>query len=127
MTPTSTAQFITDLFQKTEVLAEQQAAVFLKMLLISVWTYFKPYLPYVVTILFGGLIIASVKAMFGKTGMLGSLLYHIFYFAVLGIVLWIMGLQLVFNPYFDLVCFVIYRLCYWLTGIVLEKFKHARL
>jgi hypothetical protein len=123
MTPTSTAQFLADLLQRTEALAEQQAAEFLKILLVATWTDFKPYLPYAAALLFIWLVVTSVQAMFGRTGMLGSLFYHVFYFAILGIVLWIWGLQLIFNPLFDLICFAIYRFCYWLTGLALERFK----
>ena len=82
-----------------------------------------PYVPWFIGLLFLALVIASVKALFGRTGMLGSLLYHIFYFGILGIIVWIKGLEIFFNSYFDLMCFVLYRFCYWLTGLILERFR----
>lgn len=81
------------------------------------------YLPYLIGLLFVLLIIASVKAMLGWTGALGSLLYHVFYFGILGIILKVKGLEILFNPYFDLICAVIYHVCYWLTGLILRSFR----
>ena len=60
----------------------------------------------------------------GRTGMLGSLLYHIFYFGILGIIVWINGFGILFNPYLDLIDLILYLVCYFLTGLVLDKFRH---
>ncbi len=83
-----------------------------------------PYLPWIVGGLFFLLVLASVKALLGETGMLGSLLYHIFFFGILAIIIWIAGWGIIFNPYFDVLTFVLYRFCYWLVGLILEKFKN---
>jgi hypothetical protein len=82
-----------------------------------------PYLSWVIGGLFLFLIIASIKALLGETGMLGSLLYHIFFLGILAIIIWIAGWGIIFNAYFDVVTFVLYRLCYWLVGRILQKFK----
>jgi DNA segregation ATPase FtsK/SpoIIIE-like protein len=82
-----------------------------------------PYWPYIIGILFVFLIIASIKAFYGRTRMLGSLLYHVFYFTVFGIIILINGVEIIFNPLFDLICFIIYTLCYWLVGLILQKLR----
>jgi hypothetical protein len=82
-----------------------------------------PYLPWFFGLLFLALIIASIKALFGETGMLGSILYHIFFFGILGILVLIWGWGIFFNSYFDLITLVLYRFCYWLVGRILERFK----
>jgi hypothetical protein len=82
-----------------------------------------PYWPYIIGILFIFLIVASIKAFYGRTGMLGSLLYHILYIAIFGIFIWTLGIEIIFNPFFDLICFIVYRFCYWLVGLMLQKFK----
>ena len=100
------------------------AVDFLRSILAALWTSFQPYFPYAVAILFVLLVIASVDAMLGRTGMLGSLLYHIFYFGILGVIVWIEGLEILLNPYFDLIGLALYRFCYWLTGVILQKFRN---
>jgi hypothetical protein len=101
------------------------AVDFLRSILVVLWASFQPCFPYAVAVLFVFLIIASVNAMLGRTGMLGSLLYHIFYFGILGIIIWIKGLEILLNPYFDLIGFILYRFCYWLTGIILQKVRSS--
>lgn len=81
------------------------------------------YLPYILAAIFILLIFASVKAMLGKTGTLGSLLYHIFYICGLGIIIWVKGFEILFNPYFDLIVYLLYIICYWLVGLVLKCFR----
>ena len=82
-----------------------------------------PYWPYI----FGGLfilfMIATAKALLGQVGMLGSLLYHIFYIITLGVIILIGGFGLFYNPFFDLICFATYRFCYWAVGLILHKIK----
>jgi hypothetical protein len=121
---TSTIGFFpTDFYQKIEASTTALLVTGTQAIVSALLAPLLPYLPWAIGFLFIVLVIASVKAMFGRTGMLGSLLYHIFYFGILGIVVWIMGVQILFNAYFDLICAVLYRLCYWLTGLILDKFK----
>ena len=82
-----------------------------------------PYLPWIIGGLFLLLMLASIKAFLGETGMLGSLLYHIFFLGIMAIIIWIAGWGIIFNAYFDGITFVLYRLCYWLVGLILQKFK----
>ncbi len=89
-----------------------------------IWSGLLPYFPYVMVVLFIWLILASINAFMGRTGMLGSLLYHIFYFGILGIIVWINGFGILFNPYLDLIDLILYLVCYFLTGLVLDKFRH---
>jgi len=95
-----------------------------KSILIVFWTSLQPYRFYIVALAFLLFIIASVKAMLGRTGMLGSLLYHVFYFGILAVIIWIKGLKILLNPFFDLIVFILYNVCYWLTGIILQNFRN---
>jgi len=112
-----------DFFQNIMASSTSVATDLLWSVFGAFWISFQPYFPYAVAVLFILLIIASINAMLGRTGMLGSLLYHIFYFAILGVIVWIEGLDILLNPFFDLIAFIVYRVCYWLTGIILQKFR----
>jgi len=95
-----------------------------KSILIVFWTSLQSYRFYIVALAFLLFIIASVKAMLGRTGMLGSLVYHVLYFGFLVIIIWIKGLGIFLNPFIGLICFIIYIVCYWLTGIILRNFQN---
>ncbi len=118
------AFFPATFFQQIEASTTEDSIAFLRSVVAAAMPTVLHYLPYSFGILFVFLIIASVKAMLGETGTLGSLLYHIFYFGILAIIITVNGLEVLFNPYFDLICSVVYRLCYWLTGLILNKFKN---
>jgi hypothetical protein len=90
----------------------------------AMWQIIKPYAPYAIGGLFVVLVFATVKAMFGKWGTLGSVLYHIFFFAILGIIVWIKGWGIFLSDYFDIIMAVLYRVCYWITGLILERVKN---
>lgn len=89
----------------------------------SVWQVYKPYVPAAVAVLFVLLLVAIVKASFGRRGSLGSLLYHIFYFGLLGIIIWIKGWGVLLGDYFDIIIALLYPLCYWLTGLCIKRFR----
>lgn len=109
--------------QQIEASSTEYSVAMLRTILSGLKPTIEHYLPYLIGLLFMLLIIASVKAMLGRTGALGSLLYHIFYFGILGIIIKVKGLEVLFNPYFDLICAIVYRFCYWLTGLILNKFR----
>ena len=87
------------------------------------WQLFTPYLLYAIGILFLVLLYAVIKASLGRWGTLGSLLYHIFYFGILGIIVWITGFEIFFNGYFDMIAALLYPVCYFITGLLLERFR----
>jgi len=124
ITPTSTAIFFVDLIQKTLDQVPTVAVSILRPILAALWISFQPHLPYAIGGLLILLIVASVMALIGETGALGSLLYHIFYFGIFGSIIWIKGLEILFSPYFDLIGAVLYPICYWLTGLILKKFRN---
>lgn len=67
-------------------------------------------------------IIATLKAMIGQWGMLGSALYNFFYFGTLFIVGLIWGPEVFLNDYFNFACSIIlYPVCYFLVGWILRK------
>ena len=113
-----------DLLQNIIASSTAIAVEFAKSILMVLWTSLWPYRFYIVAFVFILFIIASVKAMLGRTGMLGSLLYHIIYFGILALIIWIKGLEILLNPFFDLIGFILYSVCYWLTGIILQKFRN---
>jgi hypothetical protein len=125
MTPTSTATFLADLIKKTLDQVPTMGASILRPILAALWISFQPYLPYAIGGLFIVLIVVSIMALYGETGALGSLLYHLLYFGIFGIIVWIRGLEILFSDYFDLICVVLYPICYWLTGLILKKFKDS--
>lgn len=66
--------------------------------------------------------ISIIKAMLGRWGTLGSLLYHFFYFGILFIIGLIWGPQVFIDDAFNLACAVIlYPACYLLVGTILNK------
>lgn len=120
----STLLFLpSDFFPKLIESSESIAVGFVQIIFKTTLVNLMPYLSYILGGIFILLIIASINALFGKVGMLGSLLYHIFYFAILAIVVWINGIEIFFNPFFDLICFIAYCFCYWLVGLILQKFR----
>lgn len=94
----------------------------------SVFEAYKPtllhHLPYILLGVFILLAIGTVKAMLGEIGMLGSLLYNIFYICGMGIIIWVKGFEILFNHYFDLISYALYVICYWLVGLILKQFRH---
>jgi hypothetical protein len=115
--------FPPDFWQKIMASSTEMGISMLQTIANSTLRASVPYLPWILGILFLLLILASVKALLGETGMLGSLLYHIFFLGILAIVIWAAGWGIVFNAFFDLVTFALYRFCYWLVGLILQKFR----
>lgn len=96
-----------------------QATRLLWSILISILT---TYWLSIMLSLFVVFVILTIKAMLGQWGSLGSFLYNLFYFGILLIVGLLMGPELFVNDFFAVACAVIlYPLCYWLVGIILEK------
>ena len=113
-----------DFWQKIMASSTAMAVSVLQILASSTLRASIPYLPWIIGGLFALLVVASVKAFLGETGMLGSLLYHVFFLGILAIIIWIVGWGIIFNTYFDVIAFVLYRSCYWLVGLILNKFKN---
>jgi len=117
--------FLNQLFQQIQDQATVWAVEMLKMIIETIRLSIRPYWPYLVIGFFILLVWSTIKAMLGKWGALGSLLYHVFYFGILGIFIKIRGLEILFNPFFDLIAFVVYRISYTLTGLIVGKFKRT--
>lgn len=121
---TSTPTFIpADFFKQIETNTVQYGVGFIRMIFTILWAAFRPYLPYAIGILFIMAVVAMIKALLGQTGTLGSLLYHIFFFGILGVIIAIYGLDIVFNSYFELITFAIYVISYHITGLILKSFR----
>lgn len=66
--------------------------------------------------------IALAQALMGRWGMLGSILYNYLYFGILFVVGLIKGSDIFVSEYFEIVCAIIlYPLCYFLVGMILDK------
>ncbi len=72
-------------------------------------------------------IIATAKAMLGRWGTLGSLIYNFLYFGTLLIIGLIWGPEIFVDDIFNAACAVIlYPICYYTTGFILDKFRLRR-
>jgi len=115
--------FPPDFFQKILDQAMVSAGELTKQFVEAIWSSLKPHWPYLAIGLFVLLFILTIKAMLGKWGALGSVLYHIIFLVLLGISVLIWGWKILYNPLFYLISFVIYRLAYMLVGLILRKFR----
>lgn len=112
-----------DFYQKIVEESTKWGVAFINIMAITVWSGIKQNLQYIIGLFFVFSVIAVFKALSGETGMLGSMLYHLFFFTILGIIIWIKGAEILFNTWFDLISFLIYMLSFKLTGLILAKLK----
>jgi hypothetical protein len=83
---------------------------------------------FVILIFFIVLVFATLKAMIGRWGMLGSVLYNFLYFGILLIVGLIWGPDIFTSDIFHAACTaILYPICYLVTGIILDKTGVRRL
>lgn len=121
---TTTPAFIpSNFFKQIEDETIKQGAFTLQALAKAIWVAFQPYLPIAIVLFFIVLAWAFVMALLGKWSHLGKILYRVFLFIALGITIAVKGWEIVFNPYFDLICLSAYLFSYNLTGIILKPFK----
>ncbi|MBP7898485.1 hypothetical protein KAZ92_00865 [Candidatus Gracilibacteria bacterium] len=74
------------------------------------------------------LVFATLKAMIWRWGTLGSVLYNSMYFGILLVVGLIWGPDIFTSDIFHAACAVIlYPICYFLTGTVLDKIGVRRI
>lgn len=67
-------------------------------------------------------IIALVRAVMGRWGMFGSVLYNYLYFGLLFFVGLIWGSDVFVSDFFHLACTIIlYPICYYVVGQILDK------
>lgn len=78
----------------------------------------------VIIILFTILMIAGIKAIGGRWGMLGSVLYNYLYFGILFIIGLIWGPTIFVSNFITIFCTIIlYPVCYFFVGVILDKVK----
>ena len=117
-------EFVIQLFQQMQSQAESSTSKVLGGITKSIWSLIQPYWVYIAIGFFVLLIFLTLKAMLGEWGELGSFLYHVFYFGFLGVVIAFKGWGIIFNPLFDLIAWIFYRVSYWITGLILDKVKN---
>jgi len=67
-------------------------------------------------------IITVIMALLGRWDILGKVLYNYIYFGILLIIGLIWGSNILVSDFFHLVCTIIlYPICYWTVGIILNK------
>lgn len=78
----------------------------------------------VMSIFFIILITATAKAMFGRWGMLGSVLYNLFYFGTLFVIGLVWGPGVFVSDNFNFACTAfLYPVCYFIVGLILKRFR----
>jgi len=78
------------------------------------------YLEYILIII---LFTALTKILAGR---IGSLIYNTIYFGILFVIIAVKGFEILFNPYFDFICLLLYGVSYYLTGRILKKIKPGK-
>lgn len=78
----------------------------------------------VMLILFIIFVVAVVKAIKGRWGALGKVLYNYFYFGILFIIGLVWGPTIFASNFITIFCpIILYPVCYFLVGIILDKIK----
>ncbi len=121
MTPTSTpiaAVFVKEILEAIDE-GTKQAAHMLWSALLSFLTARWLALMILVFIVF---VVATLKAMFGRWGMLGSVLYNSIYFGILFIIWLVWGPEIFVSDFFSVAyTIILYPVCYFVTGLILDK------
>lgn len=120
----STQFFPPDFFPQIIASSTTMAVEFLRLILRTMWSSFQPYLFYIIGFFFLILVIATIKAMFGQWGLLGSIVYHVIFCAILGLIIVIWGLEILFNSYFELITALVYLISYRLAKLIIRRFKY---
>jgi uncharacterized membrane protein YjjP (DUF1212 family) len=122
MLPQKMLQIITpELIQKVQTGAEDMALSILQTVFRSILVGLQPYIPWLIILFCIFLGVAIFGANFGKTKLLGSMIYHTIFFTILIIIVLIYGLKILLNNYFEIITSVIYLVSFKITGIILNK------
>jgi hypothetical protein len=115
-------QIITpELIQKIQIGAEEMALSILQAVFHSVLINIKPYIPWLIIGSFLLLGFGVFQAHFGKTKLIGSIIYHIIFFTIFAIIVLIYGPKILLNNYFEAIVGIIYLISFRITGIVLDR------
>lgn len=113
--PKQVVNMMIDSFEKANMQAVHMLWNALMIFLSQHWVF-------VFLVLFAILIFTTLKAMLGRWGSLGSVLYNFLYFGTLFIVGLIWGPELFISDIFNATCTIIlYPVCYTIVGIILDK------
>ena len=123
MASSSLVIFPPNFFQKVQEESARFGVELMKTTGSMLWGSIQPLFPYIIGVFFIVVAVAMFRALLGETGMLGSVLYHLFFFSILGIITMMFGLEVLFNPWFDLISFLIYIASFRLTGLILQRIK----
>ncbi len=74
------------------------------------------------TLLFVVFISVTFKAMIGRWGSLGSFLYNLLYFSILFVIGLIWGPEVFVSDWMNFfTALILYPICYWIVGWILDK------
>jgi hypothetical protein len=72
------------------------------------------------------LAVSLIKAINGRWGMFGSIIYNYLYWGILFILGLIFGPKIFANTFVDILLFILYIICYWLVGKILRELNFKR-
>lgn len=116
---TSTSLFIIDKLYKA--ISEVQSNMF-QAFWNFLMNFFSKNWVFLLWVLFIIFVVALIRAILGRWGMLGSVLYNYIYFGILFILGLVFSPSIFNNIFFDLVCFILYIVCYRIVGLILDYF-----
>jgi len=118
MTTSTLSVMIDALFKGIETATQQIARILWSALL----SFLTAHWFAVLVAIFVIFVVALLKAMLGRWGSLGSFLYNLFYFGILFVIGLIWGSEVFVNNLFNAaVAIILYPICYFITGLILEK------
>jgi len=127
MNPTATKfgpEFIEQMIDLLFKSAEKGAELAIGLLWSLLMGVLKAYWPIILGAVFILLVIGTAKAMMGRWGLLGTVLYNSLYGFTLLVIGLIWGPNVFIGDAFDLArTIIIYPVCYFVTGLVLKIFK----
>lgn len=118
-----TSTTISNLLVQTLASSTAIATDILKAVFNAILLSLLPYWPYFLGGFFVLLMVATIKLASGQWGAMGSLIYHVIYFGILGVIIAVKGVEILFDPIFDLIYILLYRVAYWLTGLILKQLR----
>lgn len=92
-----------------------EAALMLSSIAKTAWSSHWPYILIIIVLV--------LLAKFLERGV-GSVIYNILYFGALGLVVAVMGFDIIFNIYFEIIAALVYVFSFRITGVILRELRH---
>lgn len=124
---TSTSTLLGPDFTKTILDAvfkgiEEGSLLAIRLIWNTLTLFLAEYWLILMAIFFIMVVIATIKAMMGRWGFLGSVIYNSLYFGILLIIGLIWGPEVFVSDFLSVASTIIlYPICYFVTGLILDK------